>query len=62
MFNEIRMFQAQPLRVWSAVQSGRYAIAPNGLMRLYSHAELAAMPVVAAHPEAFPVQDQGSRM
>lgn len=64
MFNQVLMFEAQPIRVWSVAGMGRYAIFPDGLMRWFPAAKLAMMPraIGAERAHAFPVQDQMERI
>lgn len=60
MFNEVRMMDGFPVRVWARdPRGGRYVIFPDGLMRLYPDAELAALEraVGAEIAHAFPAQD-----
>jgi hypothetical protein len=64
MFNEVRVFLGQPVRLWSVDRGGRFAIFPNGIMRWFDNGRINSMP--SANPDqiagAFPPQDQGDRM
>jgi hypothetical protein len=59
MFNEVLMFEGQPVRVWSEQRDGKYLIWADGLMRWFHNSEIAKMKPAAkaAAAKAFPVQD-----
>jgi hypothetical protein len=61
MFNEVRMFEGRPVRLWAPVWAGRFVIFADGLMRYLNNAQLAELPLAPAGAVAFPPQDQGDR-
>lgn len=60
MFNEVRLFLGQPVRLWSKQNDGRYVIWADGLMRWFPNFEIEKMPVAPEEvvAQAFPVQDE----
>lgn len=61
-FNELRLFEEVPVRVWGAArrfaeQDAVWLIKPNGLMRLVDYAAVKDLPVIAEVEDAFPIQD-----
>jgi hypothetical protein len=66
MFNEVRMFQGEPVRLWSApdqgLARGRYVIFPSGRMVYLPQFQIVFLPHAPADAVAFPAQDQGDRM
>lgn len=64
VFNEVRMFEGQPVRLWAYDRGGRFVIFPNGRMIRLPEFQVAFLPAAPAAEagRAFPVQDRGERM
>lgn len=68
LFNQVRMYEGQPVRLWSApnrgLDHGRYVIFPDGRMIYVPHFQVARMDPAPAEAaaRAFPPQQQGARM